>query len=196
MLRFSPENKARLQDTLVRAWRWLNRDMCERVDTWSIIQSQLSVVWQRHCSRSLLIALYFIAESTLPQSNWWTTMALSPPASPLTAHNSPPPMVLSVFMYVPFIHLTQFSLSLSFSFSFAPQFDKAYAYSIRHMFGKEGKRTDYTPYSCMKVILSNPPSQGDFHGEQSSFKNESRCSFFGGKKKKAGLFGIRTWSDF
>lgn len=33
------------------------------------------------------------------------------------------------------------------------------------MFGKEGKRTDYTPYSCMKVILSNPPSQGDYHGE-------------------------------
>ncbi|KAE8280535.1 DNA primase large subunit [Larimichthys crocea] len=32
------------------------------------------------------------------------------------------------------------------------------------MFGKEGKRTDYTPYSCMKVILSNAPSQGDHHG--------------------------------
>ncbi|KAK2824193.1 hypothetical protein Q5P01_021368 [Channa striata] len=46
----------------------------------------------------------------------------------------------------------------------ADKFDKAYAYSIRHMFGKEGKRTDYTPYSCMKVILSNPPSQGDHHG--------------------------------
>ncbi|XP_024286034.1 DNA primase large subunit [Oncorhynchus tshawytscha] len=46
----------------------------------------------------------------------------------------------------------------------ADKFDKAYAYSIRHMFGKEGKRTDYTPYSCMKVILSNPPSQGDQHG--------------------------------
>ncbi|KAI4812461.1 hypothetical protein KUCAC02_023847 [Chaenocephalus aceratus] len=43
-------------------------------------------------------------------------------------------------------------------------FDKAYAYSVRHMFGKEGKRTDYTPYSCMKVILSNAPSQGDHHG--------------------------------
>nr|XP_057915095.1 DNA primase large subunit [Doryrhamphus excisus] len=46
----------------------------------------------------------------------------------------------------------------------ADRFDKQYAYSIRHMFGKEGKRTDYTPYSCMKVILSNPPSQGDHHG--------------------------------
>ncbi|KAJ8248176.1 hypothetical protein GJAV_G00239180 [Gymnothorax javanicus] len=46
----------------------------------------------------------------------------------------------------------------------ADKFDKAYAYSIRHMFGKEGKRTDYTPYSCLKIILSNAPSQGDHHG--------------------------------
>lgn len=45
------------------------------------------------------------------------------------------------------------------------QFDKGYAYSIRHSYGKEGRRTDYTPYSCMKIIMSNPPSQGDYHGE-------------------------------
>uniref|UniRef100_A0A3B4A007 DNA primase large subunit n=1 Tax=Periophthalmus magnuspinnatus TaxID=409849 RepID=A0A3B4A007_9GOBI len=46
----------------------------------------------------------------------------------------------------------------------ADKFDKQYAYSIRHIFGKEGRRADYTPYSCMKVILSNMPSQGDYHG--------------------------------
>lgn len=32
------------------------------------------------------------------------------------------------------------------------KFEKGYGYNIRHMFGKEGKKNDYKPWNCNKVI--------------------------------------------
>lgn len=44
------------------------------------------------------------------------------------------------------------------------QYMKSYAYNIRHMYGKEGARKNYTPYSCMKIIMGAAPEAGGYHG--------------------------------
>ena len=42
------------------------------------------------------------------------------------------------------------------------KFVKSYAYNIKHHYGKEGKRCDYTPFSCFSIIKGTPPGLNIF----------------------------------
>ncbi|KAI8986942.1 DNA primase large subunit Spp2 [Pilobolus umbonatus] len=44
------------------------------------------------------------------------------------------------------------------------KFQKGYSYHVRYNYGLEGRRVDYKPYSCIKIISGNSPSTGDHHG--------------------------------
>eukprot|EP01017_Pseudomicrothorax_dubius_P009392 TRINITY_DN1317_c0_g1_i5.p1 TRINITY_DN1317_c0_g1~~TRINITY_DN1317_c0_g1_i5.p1 ORF type:complete len:440 (-),score=69.20 TRINITY_DN1317_c0_g1_i5:1-1320(-) len=43
-------------------------------------------------------------------------------------------------------------------------FDKKYAYNIRHSYGEEGKKADYYPWTCTKILNNDPRSHDEHHG--------------------------------
>lgn len=55
------------------------------------------------------------------------------------------------------------------------QFEKEFMYNIRHAYGKEGKRADYTGFSCQKMINENIAS-GDCHGCPYKYSNEEELA--------------------
>lgn len=52
----------------------------------------------------------------------------------------------------------------SFSNLTDDEFKKGFAYNIRHNYGQEGNRKDYSPYSCGKIINSAPNAKDQHHG--------------------------------
>jgi DNA primase large subunit len=41
---------------------------------------------------------------------------------------------------------------------------KEYQYMIEHMYGKKGKKTDYSPWSCQKIAQKATPGFGEVYG--------------------------------
>ena len=43
-------------------------------------------------------------------------------------------------------------------------YNKKYAYNVRHLYGKEGGRKNYPPKNCQKIIMGPVPQNGEHHG--------------------------------
>ncbi|OUS43594.1 eukaryotic-type DNA primase, large subunit [Ostreococcus tauri] len=69
----------------------------------------------------------------------------------------------------------------------AEKFEKDYSYGIRHAYGREGKRVNYTPHSCGQCINATP-------GEKDSHGCPFRTMTSGGNKNGEALHELLTKS--
>ncbi|KAF9026511.1 hypothetical protein BGZ52_006614 [Haplosporangium bisporale] len=69
-----------------------------------------------------------------------------------------------IFWQTAFANKTPDEFNKQYAYNTPDEFNKQYAYNVRHSYGMEGKRTDYTPYSCKSIIMGSAPGAGDHHG--------------------------------
>jgi DNA primase large subunit len=81
-------------------------------------------------------------------------------------------------------------------------FDKNYLYNFRHQFGQEGKKTNYSPYGCTKIILGTIPVEGNFHGcpykhlDENSLRNELKSSSSLGEKDVEEIMDLTSQNHY
>lgn len=89
-----------------------------------------------------------------------------------------------------------------FSIVTGEKFQKEYAYGIRHMYGKEGKRASYTPYNCSKIIMGNAPNAGDHHGcpyrhyDEQSLRSLLQRLKIGNEQDRRNILAHKSKGDF
>jgi DNA primase large subunit len=56
--------------------------------------------------------------------------------------------------------------------------DKEYAYAVRYLYGNEGNGHGFRPYSCVRMIMSEPPNErdGKIHGCPFKTMNEDQLN--------------------
>jgi DNA primase large subunit len=58
------------------------------------------------------------------------------------------------------------------------KFDKEYAYAVRYLYGKEGNGHGFKPFSCVRMIMGEPPNErdGKIHGCPFKTMNEDQLN--------------------
>ena len=73
-------------------------------------------------------------------------------------------------------------------------FNRHYSYNIRHNYGQEGRRVNYAPYNCVRIITSNQPS-GPYDCHGCPFKHNSGEGLKAFLRTYSGPTGIRLTTE-